>query len=215
MNIKKSKVVIFAKGRQAHYSFVLDDQTLDIENECKYLGVLFSRSGSFFAAKKLLAGQTEKAMYGLIRKSRSLMLPIDLQIELFEKMVQPILLYGGEVWGFGNLDVLERVVLKYLKLILNMKTSTPDVMVYGLWRNRGFSYLHKYLLPHDLFFGQLLSQAHLLNYSTVFIVQLIVYISLKTTAIISLNGFAPLGIFYVIVVLVEYGTINYFSIKHG
>ena len=131
VNIKKSKVVIFAKGRQARYSFVLDDQTLDIENEYKYLGVLFSRSGSFFAAKKLLAGQAEKAMYGLIRKSRSLMLPIDLQIELFEKMVQPILLYGSEVWGFGNLDVLERVVLKYLKLILNMKTSTPNFMVYG------------------------------------------------------------------------------------
>ena len=53
-------------------------------------------------------------MYGLIRKSRSLMLPIDLHIELFEKMVQPILLYGSEVWGFGNLDVLERVVLKCL-----------------------------------------------------------------------------------------------------
>ena len=85
VNITKSKVVIFAKGRQARYSFVLDDQTLDIENEYKYLGVLFSRSGSFFAAKKLLAGQAEKAMYGLIRKSRSLMLPIDLQIELFEK----------------------------------------------------------------------------------------------------------------------------------
>ena len=30
-----------------------------------------------------------------------------------------------------NLDVLERVVLKYLKLILNMKTSTPNFMVYG------------------------------------------------------------------------------------
>ena len=81
---------------------------------------------SFFAAKKLLAGQAEKAMYGLIRKSRLLMLPIDLQIELFEKMVQPILLYDSEVWGFGNLDVLERVVLKYLKSILNMKTSTPN-----------------------------------------------------------------------------------------
>ena len=70
-------------------------------------------------------------MYSLIRKSRSLMLPIDLQIELFEKTVQPILLYGSEVWGFENLDVLERVVLKYLKLILNMKTSTPNFIVYG------------------------------------------------------------------------------------
>ena len=47
-----------------------------------------------FSAKKLFAGQAEKVMYSLIRKSRLLMLPIDLQIELFKKMVQPILLYG-------------------------------------------------------------------------------------------------------------------------
>ena len=46
-------------------------------------------------------------------------------------MVQPILLYGSEVWGFANLDVLERVVLEFLKIILNMKTSTPNFMVYG------------------------------------------------------------------------------------
>ena len=79
----------------------------------------------------LLAGQAEKAMYSLLRKSRSLMLLIDLQIERFEKMVQPIHLYGSEVWSFGNLYVLELVVLKYLKLILNTKTSTPNFIVYG------------------------------------------------------------------------------------
>lgn len=93
--------------------------------------MLFSRTGSFYSAKKHLASQGEKAMYNLIRKSRSLMLPVDLQIELFDKMVKPILLYGCEVWGFGNLDILERTVLKFLKSILNMKSSTPNFMVYG------------------------------------------------------------------------------------
>ena len=110
VNINKSKVVIFSKGRQANYSFVLNDQLLDIESDYKYLGVLFSKSGSFYSAKKQLVNQAEKAMYSLIRKSWSLILPLDLQIELYEKMVKPILLYGSEVWGFGNLDVLERSV---------------------------------------------------------------------------------------------------------
>ena len=75
--------------------------------------------------------QAEKAMYSLIRKARALLLPIDLQIKLFDKMVKPILLYGSEVWGFGNLDILERTLLKFLKIILSMKTSTPNFMVYG------------------------------------------------------------------------------------
>ena len=78
-----------------------------------------------------MAGQAEKTIYNLVRKSRTLMLPIDLQIDLFNKMVQPIILYRSEVWGFANLDVLERVVLKFLKIILNMKSSAPNFMVYG------------------------------------------------------------------------------------
>ena len=58
-------------------------------------------------------------------------LPVDLQIELFTKLVKPILLYGCEIWGFGNIDVIERVQLKYIKHVLNLKSSTPNYIVYG------------------------------------------------------------------------------------
>ena len=46
-------------------------------------------------------------------------------------MVKPILLYGYEIWGSGNNDVLEKVRLKFCKMILNLKTSTPNYMIYG------------------------------------------------------------------------------------
>lgn len=42
----------------------------------------------------------------------------------------PILLYGCEVWGFSNLDVIERVHLKFCKLILHVKNITPNFIVY-------------------------------------------------------------------------------------
>ena len=54
-----------------------------------------------------------------------------MQIELFNKTVKPILLYGAEIYGFGNIDILERIQLKFLKHILNLKASTPTAMVYG------------------------------------------------------------------------------------
>ena len=76
--------------------------------EYKYLGVLFCRGGSFYSTEKHLASQAEKAMYSLIKKSRSLLLPLDIQFELFDKLVKPILLYGSEIWGFGTLDILEQ-----------------------------------------------------------------------------------------------------------
>ena len=130
INVDKSKVMVFSKGRQTEYSFQ-NNNDIEVVKEFKYLGVLFSRSGSFYTTKKHIAHQAQKAMYNLIKRARTLDLLIDLQIELFEKMVKPILLYGCEIWGFGNLDVIERVFLKYLKMILGMKQSTPNFMVYG------------------------------------------------------------------------------------
>ena len=70
-------------------------------------------------------------MFSLLRKIRNLNLPISLQIDLFDKTIKPILLYGSEIHGFGNIDILERVQLKFLKYILNLKASTPSFMVYG------------------------------------------------------------------------------------
>ena len=45
--------------------------------------------------------------------------------------MKPILLYGSEIWGHGNLDVIERVQLKFLKHILSLKKSTSNCIVYG------------------------------------------------------------------------------------
>ena len=45
-------------------------------------------------------------------------------------MVKPMILYGCEIWGFGNNEIIERLHLKFCKLLLHLKTSTPDNMVY-------------------------------------------------------------------------------------
>lgn len=67
----------------------------------------------------------------LIGQARRLALPIDTQLELFDTMVAPILLYAGEVWGGGNLNILEKLHLKFCKILLQVKPSTPTCMVYG------------------------------------------------------------------------------------
>jgi hypothetical protein len=60
-------------------------------------------------------------------------LSIQCQLDIFDKTVKPILLYGCETWGFGKNDIIERVHLKFCKLLLHVKTSTPNVMVYVLY----------------------------------------------------------------------------------
>lgn len=78
-----------------------------IENvkDFKYLGIIFSRAGSFAKAKKHLCEQAQKAMYSVIRKIRQFNLPVDCQFDLFDKIVIPVLLYGCEIWGYENIEV--------------------------------------------------------------------------------------------------------------
>ena len=60
---------------------------------------------SFCKNKSKLVNQGKKSLYSILKKSRKLNLPIDLQIELFDTMVAPVLLYGCEVWGSENKDI--------------------------------------------------------------------------------------------------------------
>ena len=70
-------------------------------------------------------------MFSLLKKCRNLLLPLDIQIDLFEKCVNPVLLYGCEVWGFSDFSKIWKVQLKFLKIILGVKPSTPTNMVLG------------------------------------------------------------------------------------
>ena len=72
-----------------------------------------------------------KAMFALLSKGRVLQLPVDIMLEMFNKTVLPIMLYGCEVWGFGKNDMLDTVFLKFCKYLLGLKSCTPNCMVYG------------------------------------------------------------------------------------
>ena len=65
-------------------------------------------------------------MFALLKKLKELDLPIDLQLELFDSLILPILLYGCEVWEYKNVLILDRFYLKYLKYVFGLKQSTPS-----------------------------------------------------------------------------------------
>ena len=53
-------------------------------------------------------------MYEVLRKGRIHNSSIKCQLDLFDKIVKPILLYGCEIWGFGKNDIIERVHLNFV-----------------------------------------------------------------------------------------------------
>jgi len=82
-------------------------------------------------AKTQVVNQARKAMFCLYKKIRNLCLPIDCQLKLFDSTSLPMLTYGCEVWGFGDLSMIEKVQTNFLKHILNVKKSTSHMMLYG------------------------------------------------------------------------------------
>jgi hypothetical protein len=86
-------------------------------NEFTYLGLNFSRTGSFTNAKKVLINKAYKAMYEVLKKGRLHNLSIKSQYDLFDKIVKPILLYG--FWGNRPLEKI--IILDLLELTLSFQ----------------------------------------------------------------------------------------------
>ena len=67
----------------------------------------------------------------MIKHLGKLMLPLEIQIELFDRLIVPILLYGCEVWCPMITNLASKLQLRFYKIILKLSKSTPSCMVYG------------------------------------------------------------------------------------
>ena len=112
-------------------TFTFGDERLETEDDFVYLGINFDYIGQFFKARSRLTEQARKASFAVIRKIRKRDLPCDVQLKIFDAMIAPILLYGLEVWGCENCEIIEAFHFRFCKNMLKLKSSTPRVMVYG------------------------------------------------------------------------------------
>ena len=132
VNAQKTKIVIFSKGKTRRAPvFTFNGSVLEVVSNFSYLGVVFNFNGKFSCCKRQLYNQAQKTMYAVLRKCRKMDLPIDIQLELFHRTVIPILMYGAEVWGYKDNGVIEKLHLMFLRLALNVNSSTPRCMLYG------------------------------------------------------------------------------------
>ena len=113
------------------HRFIYNNKELEVVQNFTYLGLKFTTKGITNDAVKDRLIAAEKAMFGTLVKCKQNFLPIDVCLDMFEKMVLPCMLYGSEIWGFNNLLDLERLQLRYIKYTLKLKKNTPTAMVYG------------------------------------------------------------------------------------
>ena len=134
VNTTKTKVMVFRNGGQLpqNLMFTFKGSNIEIVKKFCYLGIVFTAGGSSFETQKTLAGQALKAIFTLnkyLHKFTSLM-PAHI-LDLFDKLISPILNYGSEVWGFNKATAVETVHLSFCKRMLGIKQTTQNDFVYG------------------------------------------------------------------------------------
>lgn len=133
VNTDKTKVVIFRKGGvvSQEEKWTYDNKEIEIVSSFNYLGVVLSSGGSFAKATSTLSGKALKAVHSLFAITKDKEIPLDLMFGLFDTFVGSILSYGCEIWGFSRADNIERIHKKFCKWLINVKSSTNDLSLYG------------------------------------------------------------------------------------
>ena len=105
-------------------SFTYAGEPIEIVQSFNYLGIVFSSGGSFQQATNTLVGKALRSMCSLYNITKGYEVPPNIMFNLFDSYVASILSYNCEVWGFNELQNVERVHRKFCKQILYVKKST-------------------------------------------------------------------------------------------
>ena len=74
--------------------FTFENNEIVSVSSFKYLGVTVSHNGKFKECQMVHYNQVSKGMFSVLSKSRKLELTICIQLDLFDRMILPILWYG-------------------------------------------------------------------------------------------------------------------------
>ena len=131
INYSKTKIIIFGSRKPSHLIFLSDGNEIEIVDHFRYLGVYFSKTRTFYKARHHVVEQARKAMHLLYKRIRNFNLPIDLQLQIFDHTILSILLYGSEVWGFEEIQIIEKLHCEFLRTITKLRKSTSLYIVYA------------------------------------------------------------------------------------
>ncbi len=157
VNVGKTKVVVFEYRESESPEFLYDGAVVERVQIFKYLGICFHATRGMSCAMEYLCTAARKAMHAVL--GRCFEIPIhapQLKCMLFDALVQPILNYACEVWasvgGKNALEDLQRVELRFLKMLLGVPPNTSDRLVYAefgrlplrhTWAQQSLKYLDR------------------------------------------------------------------------
>ena len=133
VNTTKTKIVVFRKrGRTLiNEKWFYNDSILEVVDFFNYLGVTFNYTGSFALNNQCMIGKALKAMNVLFHSVNKFELKPSTAMQLFDAFVASIINYACPIWGFTKSKDLERIHLRYSKMILGVRQNSCNDAVYG------------------------------------------------------------------------------------
>ncbi len=115
------------------HTFTLAHRTIETTKTYTYIGLKITPTGNFTLAVNGLKEKAQRAFY-VIKRSIQIDIPIQIWLKLFKAVIEPIALYGSEVWGpsikfdFLNWEKhpIETLQLDFCKRILKVQRKTPN-----------------------------------------------------------------------------------------
>ena len=134
INMVKSKVMVFRLGGHlaAHEQWNVGKERIEIVREYDYLGYRLSTKLCSNIALSGLSPKGKAASVQVMRYLKKLeCVNPNVVFKIFDAQIQPIILYGSEIWGTDGCEAIERIHVYMLKRFLNVPVRTPNLMVYG------------------------------------------------------------------------------------
>ncbi len=137
LNVEKTKAVIYRAVRTPVCSnpvLVYDGKRIEFVDTFKYLGIDMHCTQPFSDAGRPRKESGQRALPAMLRRCRELGIDDPLsQVKLFDALVQPVMMYGIEFWGAGDVlkgelagDLVHRT---FLRGVLGVRVGTPSMAV--------------------------------------------------------------------------------------
>lgn len=126
----------------------LDGQRLQVEQECKYLGLTIRTRGGFMEGLQSRECKAQQAWGALQAKYNDLGIAksVALQVELYKAYIVPLLTYGCEVWAYHpaaqpSRDALRKVYMQHLARMCGTTYKAPHEAILAELRMPAFDQL--------------------------------------------------------------------------
>lgn len=133
VNVSKTKILIFHHQHKSTLSgttFLYGKNEVEVVMAFTYLGVTFCTCGGFHAhvnAVKVKCAAATKTLLQVIDRSRTSCWSSMMRLK--EAMLLSIPLYASEVWGFREIDEVEKIQLTFMKRLLHLPKTVPGYML--------------------------------------------------------------------------------------